>query len=266
MHVHYHGEAENRDIILNWLSPINFFRRQADISEVREKGTGEWLLADPLFKQWESGSGRTLWCRGIPGAGKTVLVSMVVDHLSAAFRNKKDIGVACIYLNHKEAANQTSSKLLAGLWRQLVYGRNVGSVATELYQQHKDKGTAPSLEEVVNILRSSLKEFSKVFIIIDAMDEYPNESPTFQREILLRHLAEMGSNVNLMITSRPNISPEPSFFPNLETLDIQAAPEDIRRYINAQIELSPNLRRHVQKKPVLQEEMHRKITDTVDGM
>jgi hypothetical protein len=76
----------------------------------------------------------------------------------------------------------------------------------------------------------------------------------------------MGSNVNLMITSRPNISPEPSFFPNLETLDIQGAPEDIRKYINAQIKLSPHLRRHVQKKPVLQEEIHTRITDTVDGM
>ncbi|KAJ6524804.1 hypothetical protein B0H19DRAFT_1042750, partial [Mycena capillaripes] len=266
MHVHYHGEAENRDIILNWLSPINFFLQQADISQRREKGTGEWLLADPLFKQWESGSGRTLWCCGIPGAGKTVLASMVVNHLSATFKNNKDIGVACIYLNHKEAANQTPPKLLAGLWRQLVHGRNVGSVARELYQQHQEKGTAPCLEEVINILRSSLKEFSKVFVIIDAMDEYPNESPTFQREILLQHLVEMGINVSLMITSRPNISPEPSFFPNLEILHIQAAPEDIQRYINAQIKLSPQLRRHIQKKPVLQEEIHAKITRTVAGM
>jgi hypothetical protein len=45
---------------------------------------------------------------------------MVVDHLSAAFRNNKDIGVACIYLNHKEADQQPPLRLLAGLWRQLV--------------------------------------------------------------------------------------------------------------------------------------------------
>jgi hypothetical protein len=50
---------------LNWLSPINFFLRQADISQLRAKGTGGWLLEHPLFKEWESGSGRTLWCRGI---------------------------------------------------------------------------------------------------------------------------------------------------------------------------------------------------------
>ncbi|KAJ6491214.1 hypothetical protein DFH09DRAFT_1003435, partial [Mycena vulgaris] len=264
--VHVQGGAEinirDRDIIINWLSPINFFLRQADISRVRAKGTGEWLLKHPLFMQWESGSESTLWCRGIPGAGKTVLASMVVDHLSAAFRNNKDIGVACIYLNHQEANQQPPPKLLAGLWRQLVLDRDIGSIAESLYRQHREKGTVPALEEVVNVLSSSLNEFSQVFIIVDAMDEYPE----FQREILLQQLAVMGSNVNLMITSRPNISPEPSSFPNLETLDIQAAPEDIRGYINAQIKLSPRLSKHIQKKPMLQEEIHAKITDTVTGM
>ncbi|KAJ6542334.1 ankyrin repeat-containing domain protein [Mycena vulgaris] len=266
--VHVQGGAEinirDRDIIISWLSPINFFLRQADISQMREKGTGGWLLAHPLFKKWESGSGSTLWCRGIPGAGKTVLASMVVDHLSS---NNGDIGVACIYLNHKEADNQTPSKLLAGLWRQLALDRDISSIVENLYKQHREKGTVPSLEEVVNVLRSSLEEFSKVFVIVDALDEYPNESPTFQREILLQYLAEMGSNVNLMITSRPNISPESSSLPNLETLDIQAAPEDIQAYINAQIKLSPRLSKHVQRQPKLREDIHSRLSSkSVDGM
>jgi hypothetical protein len=187
---------------------------------------------------------------------------MVVDHLSAAFRAMQDIGVACIYLNHKEADQQTPPRLLAGLWRQLVLDRDIGSIAENLYKQHREKGTAPSLEEVVNVLSSSLKEFSQVFIIVDAMDEYPE----FQRKILLNQLAAMGHNVNLMITSRPNISAESSSFPNLETLDIQAAPGDIQAYINAQIESSPHLSKHTRRKPELREEILTKVIDTADGM
>jgi hypothetical protein len=186
---------------------------------------------------------------------------MVVDYLRAAFRDNQDIGVACIYLNHKEADQQPPTKLLAGLWRQLVLDRDIGSIAENLYKQHRGKGTAPSLEEVINVLSSSLKEFSQVFIIVDAMDEYPE----LQREILLQQLAVMSNNVNLMITSRPNISPESSL-PNLETLDIEATQEDIQAYINAQIKLSPRLSKHIQKKPVLREQIHAKITDTVAGM
>jgi hypothetical protein len=212
------------------------------------------------------------------GAGKTVLVcdhfphrvnatnydnprSMVVGHLGTQFTGK-NIGVACIYLNHKEADNQTPSRLFAGLWRQLVLDRDIGSIAENLYKQHREKCTTPSLEEVVTVLSSSLKEFSQVFIIVDAVDEYPE----FQREILLQQLAAMSSNVNLMITSRPNISPGPSILPNLETLDIRAAPEDIQGYIDAQIKLSPRLSKYIQKKPILRQEIHEKITETVDGM
>ncbi|KAJ7021504.1 hypothetical protein C8F04DRAFT_266660 [Mycena alexandri] len=258
----YGNKEEDRKRIIDWLSPINFFLRQADISQMQEKGTGGWLLDHPLFKKWECGLGSTLWCRGIPGAGKTVLASMVVNHLGTQFKGK-NTGVACIYLNHKEVDNQTPSRLLAGLWRQLVLDRDIGSIAEKLYQQHQEKGTAPSLEEVDNVLSSSFKMFSQVFIIVDAMDEYPE----FQREILLQQLAAMSSNVNLMITSRPNISLEPPSFCNLERLDVHAMDDDLRTYVDAQIVSSPRLRMHVMKQPGLQEEIHSKInTQTVDGM
>jgi hypothetical protein len=51
--------------IIDWLSPINFFPRHAEIARVRQKETGGWLLADPRFKRWQSGSQRILWCPGI---------------------------------------------------------------------------------------------------------------------------------------------------------------------------------------------------------
>ncbi|KAJ7362215.1 hypothetical protein DFH08DRAFT_799268 [Mycena albidolilacea] len=183
------------------------------------------------------------------GAGKTVLVSMVVDHLSAAFRNNKDIGVACIYLNHKEADQQSPLKILA----------------ENLYKQHWEKGTVPSLQEVADILSSSLKEFSQVFIVIDAIDEYPED----QRFILLKHLAEqMGLclSVNLMVTSRPHVPAGPTL-PNVETLEIGAMPEDIQNFVNRQIDLSPHLYKHVQRQPKLREDIHSKISSkSVDGM
>jgi hypothetical protein len=71
MHIMIHrGDKEEkiditRRAFLDWLSPINFFLRQADVSQLRAKGTGGWLLEHLLFKTWENGSGSTLWCRGI---------------------------------------------------------------------------------------------------------------------------------------------------------------------------------------------------------
>jgi hypothetical protein len=59
------NEPEKHEKIINWVSPLNFFPRQADISKAREPGTGEWLFQDSLFKKWKAGEIWALWCRGI---------------------------------------------------------------------------------------------------------------------------------------------------------------------------------------------------------
>jgi hypothetical protein len=67
--IHHGNREEEIDIthraFLDWLSPLNFFPRQQEISQMRQPGTGEWLLENPHFKEWNSGSIRTLWCHGI---------------------------------------------------------------------------------------------------------------------------------------------------------------------------------------------------------
>ncbi|KAJ7336849.1 hypothetical protein DFH08DRAFT_749112, partial [Mycena albidolilacea] len=253
-------KSAERTQIIEWLSPINFFLRHADISQAREPGTGEWLLADPRFQHWKSSSGSTIWCHGIPGAGKTVLASMVIDHLSAN-ANIQNIGVAYVYLNHKESEGHTPAKVLSGLWRQLVLDKDISSVAKKIYQQHHEKKTSPSIKEVFDVLGSAVTGFSQVYIVVDAVDEYPEA----QRRILCEYLGRMGSTVNLMTTSRPHITPE-SFLPNLSTLEICASKEDIERYVDAQIQISSRLSKHVQIRPDLQEQIHLGITCAVDGM
>jgi hypothetical protein len=53
-----------RDIV-SWLSPLNFWSKQNDVFNTRLEGTGEWLLEHDKFKEWLSGTYRTLWCPGM---------------------------------------------------------------------------------------------------------------------------------------------------------------------------------------------------------
>jgi Cdc6-like AAA superfamily ATPase len=49
------------------------------------------------FQEWLNQSKQTLLCTGIPGAGKTVITSVVVDYLNENFQNDANIGIAiCI--------------------------------------------------------------------------------------------------------------------------------------------------------------------------
>ncbi|KAF8198806.1 hypothetical protein K438DRAFT_1823723 [Mycena galopus ATCC 62051] len=113
-------EQSEREKIIDWLSPLNFFVRQDDIFITQQEGTGEWLLHEEQFKQWESSIGGVLWCHGIPGVGKTVLAygisqnseylqfcptrSLVVNHLTNKHKATSNFGVACIYLDHKQGS------------------------------------------------------------------------------------------------------------------------------------------------------------------
>ncbi|KAJ7328855.1 ankyrin repeat-containing domain protein [Mycena albidolilacea] len=185
---------------------------------------------------------------------------MVVNHLQTD-SEIKNICVACIYLNHKEAEDQTPEKLLSGLWRQLILGKDVSPLARKLYQRHQEQRTTPSPDEIFEMLWPVIGDYSMVYIIVDAIDEYLEA----QRRVLLDYLAKMGPTVNLMITSRPHITPDVSL-PNLSTLEIRATEHDVRRYVNEQIRISSRLSKHVQTRADLREEIHSKITANVDGM
>jgi hypothetical protein len=103
-------------------------------------------------------------------------------------------------------------------------------VPSKLYQQHREKGTTPSLDKVFDVLRFAIVQHSKVYIIVDAIDEYAEA----QRRILLQYLAMMGPTVGVMITSGPHITADVSL-PNINALEIHATEEDARRYGDAQI-------------------------------
>lgn len=188
--------------------------------------------------------------------------SMVVNHLRLQSKNT-NTAVACMYLNHKETEMQTPTNLLASLWKQLVVGKPMPPAVPKLYEDHHERRTRPSLDEILKILRSAIGEYSKVYLIVDALDEYP-EAPRLK---LLEYLSMTmtAPTVNLMLTSRPHITLDP-FFPGRRILDIHATENDIRQYIDVHIGKSPRLSKHVRTRPELSEEIKSRILSNVEGM
>ncbi|KAJ7462092.1 ankyrin repeat-containing domain protein [Mycena latifolia] len=256
-------EAEQRDKIIEWYSPLNFFLRQADIFSTRQPATGHWLLEDVRFKAWISGTGKILWCRGMPGSGKTVLVSIVVDTLRTDLA-RDDIGVAAIYLNHKETTEAHSpSMLLASLWRQLVLSKSISPDLQQLYDKHREPRTRPSEKDDHTILRAIILEYAKVFIIVNALEEYPER----QRDALLRRISALGTTVSLLLTSRHNITID-HIIPDstLTRLEIRAMESDIRRHMDAQITQCSHFLKLIKNQPGLRKEIEARITRHSDGM
>src|SRR5215471_9886748 len=94
-------DTDRKIKILNWLTSINYGSQQSDLVDRQQNGTGQWLLNSDEFQKWLNQSKQTLFCPGIPGAGKTMIVSIVVDHLSAKFKNDANISIAYIYCSYQ---------------------------------------------------------------------------------------------------------------------------------------------------------------------
>src|SRR4051812_15093336 len=87
--------------ILNWLTPIEYGPQHSDFLRRRQLGDGHWLLSSAKHQSWRNTDKQILFCPGIPGAGKTILTSIVIDDLMTQFSNNSTIGIAYIYCNFK---------------------------------------------------------------------------------------------------------------------------------------------------------------------
>ena len=93
---------ENSKLSLTGLHQlIILLSQQNDFIARRQEGTGEWLIETDEFQQWENNKRRILFCPGIPGSGKTMMVSIVVDHLFKKFRDDHSIGIAFLYCDFR---------------------------------------------------------------------------------------------------------------------------------------------------------------------
>jgi hypothetical protein len=165
----------------------------------------------------------------------------------------------CIYCNYKEQALQTISNLAASLLKQLLQDRNTLSEAIKLFcKHHQDRDTHPTLDEFLEVLGSEIGMYSKVFIVVDALDECTEDYGT--RANLLRALRTLPGTVNLMFTSRDLLSISRQF-QGTKRLDIQAHREDLQKYVRGRIASLP--RRHLIG---LQEVIEDKVVKVAGGM
>jgi Cdc6-like AAA superfamily ATPase len=254
---------QEHETILNWLTPIDFVPQQNDFIARRQEGTGAWLLNSTKYQSWRETKKQTLFCPGIPGAGKTILTSIIVEELTTRFSKNLTIGFAYVYCNFRRQDEQKIDSLLASLLKQLVkYQPSLpGSVKT-LYNSHKDKQTRPSLDEISGALQSVVAAYSRVFIIIDALDECQISDGCRQRFLAGLFNLQAKCGANLLVTSRPILSIEKEFEGNT-MLEIRASEEDVRRYLEDNMFRLPGF---IVRSLELQEEIKTNIVKAVDGM
>ncbi|KAJ5653623.1 hypothetical protein N7490_000626 [Penicillium lividum] len=249
--------------VLNWLTPIDYGPQQSDFFKRRQPGTGQWLLDSKEYQTWLSLDKQTLFCPGIPGAGKTIQTAAVIDHLATRFHSDRSIGIAYVYCNFRRQNEQRLDDLVASLLKQLSQDQlSLPDSLGDLYNKHEHRQTRPSFDELSKALRSVATVYSRVFILIDALDECQASDECRFKFISEIFTLQANCGANIFATSRfiPDITAR---FSQGTMLEIRASNEDVKRYLKGHIGQLPAF---VKRNQELQEEITTRISCAVDGM
>ncbi|KAK4243163.1 ankyrin repeat-containing domain protein [Corynascus novoguineensis] len=248
--------------ILDWVTTVDYSSQQRDFIGYRQAGTGQWLLDSTEYQQWIETAKQTLFCPGIPGAGKTILTSIVVDDLYTRFRNDVHVGIAYIYCNFRRQADQKVEDLLSNLIRQLSQDQSpIPECLRALYDKHKSK-TRPSFDELARVLQTVANLFSRIFIVVDALDECRLSDGSRSKFLTEIFALQNKTGANIFATSR-FIRDVTKRFENTLSLEIRAQPEDVQRYINGNMDHLPTC---ITQRPDLCQELITKIVKAADGV
>jgi hypothetical protein len=253
----------NEDLeVLSWLTPIDYGPLQSDFIKRRQEGTGTWMLHTDEFKTWLEQREKTLFCPGIPGAGKTILAAIVVDHLYDQYASDPTTGIAYVYCNFRRQHEQKPEDLLSSLLKQLAQEQpSLPESVKTLYERHNRKRTRPSFNEIEETLRSVAANYSRVFVVVDALDECGVSEGGRQKFLsaIFNIRAKVGAN--LFTTSRIN-DDIANLFEGVLSFQIHATNEDVERYLDGQMSLlQPDI-----LDDELRDMIRREIIKAVDGM
>ena len=251
--------------ILNWLTLTNYGPQQSREFNKRQPRTGQWLLDSFEYQSWLKTDKQTLFCPGIPGAGKTILTSVVVNDLTTRFSHDTTIGIAYIYCEFGRKGEQNTQQLLESLLKQLVQCQSsLPSSLKELRNQHHAT-TRPSLDEIVKTLHSVVSKYLRVFIIVDALDECEAIDSCRARLPILSELFALQERYKTNIFATSRFVPEVvhQFEGKSKLLEISASPKDVERYLEGHME---QLSQFIQEDPQLQRNIILGISTAVDGM
>ncbi|KAJ5760316.1 hypothetical protein N7520_007472 [Penicillium odoratum] len=254
------------DDILQWLATDDLLSKHNDLVQRRTEGTGKWFLKSDEFQCWlkDPHQNQTLLCTGIPGAGKTVIVSLVISFLQRHFHTDTSVGTAYIYCDFKQQHLLKPWILIASLLKQLARLHPNFSRVIELYEYHQRYKSRPSVNELIDVFQAVVTSLSRVNIVIDALDEcQTNDSLQRFLHIIFSLQAKYGVNISLLATSRHNGNIEGLFGSSLRS-EISAGEEDIRSYLDQRVTAFTD--QPIKGNEVLRADIVRKILEVANGM
>lgn len=180
--------------IFDWLSPPNPSTNRDSAKERRLEGTGRWFLESQEFLIWESNKTSALWIHGIPGCGKTILTSTIIQHLD---RTPERAGFIYFFFDFRDNTKQSFEEMVRSFIFQLAdLKENAKENLRNLYRNCREGKDQPDLTSLCSMFQRMSKEIPDLTVVLDALDECERGS----REPLIEWLGTL--ECRILMTSR----------------------------------------------------------------
>lgn len=238
-------EDRERKEILQWLSTKDFDSHQDTMLQKRCSDTGGWLLEHESFEHWLAGPDgpRLLWCNGGPGTGKSVLSSVVVDHLKQRLvKSSQSSQLAYAYFNYQHREESQTGAIVASLAKHLIRSQEtVPDIVIQAFRDHNGQDKKPDLQTTIGFFCAVARHLSELFVVIDALDECNDEDKELFLGSFIGHVLNNFPHARVLITSRPEASVS-DYLHSLSACEIkiggEKTREDISKYIRDRIAIS----------------------------
>lgn len=183
-----------------WLQPTEYLAESGEFRRhVHSKapGTGLWICETREYQQWhDSPDHGSLWIKGVPGAGKSVVAASLINHL----KTTEDVPVLFFFFRNIVAANFTPRSLIQDWLAQLL--PHSPRLQATLEPITKSPLAEVPDSDLVEYFLDGLSILRRVYCIADALDEMAIEDSSLLSQ--LNSLAtHRPASVKLLMTSRP---------------------------------------------------------------
>ena len=256
-----------RKKILDSFGPIDPYKNHHTSLKLRHPGTGLWLTESDEFKHWLKTPNAKLWLYGIPGAGKTVLASSVIQQ--ALRESGRDIATAFYYCDYKDPVTQDPINILGSLAKQIAKQDEQSFEKLQRFFQNHHPDEKPSnaynpddLRDLVIAMTSS---FESAMVVVDALDECGQSTSHVTELLASLNMGREKSTIKTLFFSR-NEQDIRDFLEDYTQVSIAARSSDLRLYVGAEIELRTRKKKLRIKDPSLKEHIMERLVDGADGM
>jgi hypothetical protein len=235
------------NILLQWLAAPDTSTNYQRALKLRQTDTGLWFLEGSEYVRWVTEPASSLWLHGIPGCGKTILSSIVLQDVLKHCHDDPGKVTAYFFFDFSDVQKQSPENMLRSLLCQFSQRSTVTPPSLNALFISCDKGQwQPSVYLLLETLRLMIQKLPLAYIVLDALDECAG------REELMSMLETIAGwqlqNLHLLVTSRREHDIESSlegFIRSEDRINLESTlvDRDIQRYVRQKLSDDTRLRR-----------------------